>query len=229
MLIRLFQHDSICWDGVLVERPGKVCAAPYLLICGRLAPGPETEQGLERGHGLPAPIVAKDEFIKINLKLIAAHAVIGCDQPLLEIPNGAVCQRQHRLRAFAQIDSQGLRARHMLKSGLLQPRKALETVGVYSRTQHYIFFQETEERCTFEIRDDSHSSAPGYAPAFLHNHQDQRGFPSLQLPASPQSGLSPANSILPSPTSAMRERILIEVWNTECRTLIYRYIVNNFI
>jgi hypothetical protein len=74
----------------LVERPGKVCAAPYLLIFGRLAPGPETEQGLERGHGLPAPIVAKDEFIKINLKLIAAHAVIGSDQPLLEIPNGTV-------------------------------------------------------------------------------------------------------------------------------------------
>src|ERR1700736_1278700 len=105
MLIRLFQHNSICWDGVLVERPRKVCAAPYLLICSRLAPGPETEQGLERGHGLPASIVAKDEFIKINLKLIAAHAVIGSDQPLLEIPNGAVCQRQHRLRAFAQIDS----------------------------------------------------------------------------------------------------------------------------
>jgi hypothetical protein len=54
-----------------------------------LAPGSETEQGLERGHGLPAPIVAKDEFIKINLKLIAAHAVVGSDQPLLEIPNGA--------------------------------------------------------------------------------------------------------------------------------------------
>src|SRR5580693_6046245 len=157
------------------------------------ARSPETEQGLERGHGLSAPIVAKDEFIKINLKLIAAHAVIGSDQPLLEIPNGAVRQRQHRLRAFAQIDSQGLRARHMLKSGLLQPRKALETVSIYSRTQHYIFFQETEERCTFEIRDDSHSSAPGYAAPFLHNHQDQRGFPSLQLPASPQSGLSPAN------------------------------------
>src|SRR5882724_5795322 len=108
MLIRLFQHNSICWDGVLVERPGKVCAAPYLLICGRLAPGPET-------------------------------------------------------------------------------------VGVYSRTQRYIFFQETEERCTFEIRDDSQSSAPGYAAAFLHSQQDQRGFPPLQLPASPQSGLSPAN------------------------------------
>jgi hypothetical protein len=52
----------------LVEPPGKVCARPVLLIRGRLAPDPETKQGLERGLGLPAPIVAKDEFVKINLK-----------------------------------------------------------------------------------------------------------------------------------------------------------------
>ena len=70
----------------------------------------------------------------------------------------------------------------MPKSGFLQPRKALETVGVYSRAQRHIFFQKGQERCTFEIRDDGHSSAPGYAAAFLHSHQDQRGFPSLQLP-----------------------------------------------
>src|SRR3977135_1173610 len=88
MLIRLFQHNSICWDGGLVERPGKVCAAPYRLICGRLAPGPETEQGLERGHGLPAPIVAKDEFIKINLELVGAHDARGSDTPLLAIASG---------------------------------------------------------------------------------------------------------------------------------------------
>jgi hypothetical protein len=60
---------------------------------------------LERGHGLPSPIVAKDEFIKVNLELIAAHAVIGSDQPLLEIADGAVCQRQHGLGTFPQIDS----------------------------------------------------------------------------------------------------------------------------
>jgi hypothetical protein len=29
---------------------------------------------LEGGHGLPAPIVAKDKFVKVNLELIAAHA-----------------------------------------------------------------------------------------------------------------------------------------------------------
>jgi len=194
MLIRLFQHNSICWDRVLDERPGKVCSAPYLLIRGRLAPGSETKQCLERGHGLPAPIVAEDEFIKINLKLIAAHAVIGSDQPLLEIPNGSVCQRQYRVRAFAQIDSQGLRARHMLKSGFLQSRKGLETVGVYSRAQRHIFFQKGQERCTFEIRDDGHSSAPGYAAAFLHSHQDQRRLPALQLSASGQARRSASRS-----------------------------------
>jgi hypothetical protein len=36
--------------------------------------------------------VAKDEFIKIDLELIAAHAMIGPDQPLLQVPNRAVRQ-----------------------------------------------------------------------------------------------------------------------------------------
>src|SRR5271165_4120992 len=99
MLIRLFQHNSICWDGLLVERPGKVCAAPYLLICGRLAPGPETEQGLERGHGLPAPIVAKDEFIKINLKLIAAHAVGPAGRTQCQRSSREHCRSHQKLGA----------------------------------------------------------------------------------------------------------------------------------
>ena len=51
------QLNMLGW--VLVERPGKVCAAPYLLIRARLAPEPEPEQGLKRGHGLPAPLWMK--------------------------------------------------------------------------------------------------------------------------------------------------------------------------
>src|SRR5215470_4156061 len=58
---------------------------PYLLIRRRLTRSPETEQGLEGGHWLPAPIVAKDEFIDINLELSAAHTVMGSDQPLLQV------------------------------------------------------------------------------------------------------------------------------------------------
>ncbi len=86
--------------------------------------------------------MAKDEFIKINLELIAAYPVMGSDQPFLEVTNRAVCQRKHRLRTFAHVDSQRLRASHMLKSSFLQPSKALEAVGMYSGAWHHILFQE---------------------------------------------------------------------------------------
>src|SRR5260370_19421677 len=84
----------------------------------------------------------------------------------------------------------------MLKASFLQSRKGFEAVSVYGRTRHHILFQESEKRCVFEIRDQSHPSTPCYPATFLHGHQDQRGFPPLQLPASPQSGFSTANPSL---------------------------------
>ena len=68
-----------------------------------------------------------------------------------------------------------------------------QTAKRCSCSQRHIFFQKGQERYTFEIRDDGHASAAGYGAPFLRSHQDQNGFPSLQLLASPQSGLSPAN------------------------------------
>ena len=192
----------------LVGRPGKFCAAPYLLICCWFAPSSETEQGLERSHGLPAPIVAKDEFIKINLKLIAAHVVIGSDQQFAGDSQWRGLLTAAPTLRLCVDRSPGARARHMLTSGFLQPRKALETAGVNSRPQRHIFFQEIQERRTFEIRDDGHSSAPGYAAAFLHRYQDQRGFPSLQLPASPQGFSSPLRSPPPQARRAILRGVL---------------------
>src|SRR5258708_32750861 len=84
----------------------------------------------------------------------------------------------------------------MLKASFLQSRKGFEAVSVYGRTRHQILFQESEKRCAFEIRDQSHPSTPCYQATFLHGNQDKRGFPPLQLPASLQSALSTA---LPSP------------------------------
>ena len=69
-------------------RCGKVQCPAYLLIGRGLASGSETERGLERGHRLPPAIMAKDEFVEINLKLITAHAVISFDQPLLQVVRG---------------------------------------------------------------------------------------------------------------------------------------------
>ena len=61
----------------------KVGRATYLFVGRGFMPGSEAEQGLERGHGYSPTIVAKDEFVEINLELIAAHTVVGSNQPLL--------------------------------------------------------------------------------------------------------------------------------------------------
>ena len=61
-------------------------------------------------HGLLAAIMSKDELVQVNLELSAAHAVVGADQPLLQVSDGAVGQRYHGFRALAQIDSQRLGA-----------------------------------------------------------------------------------------------------------------------
>lgn len=106
---------------------GKVRCPTYLLIGRGLATGSETEQGRERGHRLPPAIMAKDEFVEINLKLIAAHAVIGSVQPLLQVADGAISQRHHGLGP----STQGLAARYVLEPSFLQPGEALEAVGVY--------------------------------------------------------------------------------------------------
>ena len=73
-----------------IERPREILRAAYEVIGCRGAPSSKAEEGLERGHGLPPAIVAKDEFIEVNLELTAAHAVIGSNEPLLQIANSAV-------------------------------------------------------------------------------------------------------------------------------------------
>jgi hypothetical protein len=61
----------------------------------------------------------EDEFIEIDLELIATHAVIGPNQPLLQIANRSVSQRDYRLGALPQIDPQRLGARHVLVTSVV--------------------------------------------------------------------------------------------------------------
>ena len=79
-----------------------ILATPLMATDGYL------QQGLEGRHRLLAPIMAKDEFIKISLELIAPYAVMGSEQPLLQVADGAVCQRHHGLLAFVPVRSRGL-------------------------------------------------------------------------------------------------------------------------
>jgi len=59
--------------------------------------------------------MAEDEFIEGYLGLIAAHTVVGSDQPLLEVANRAVRQRHHGLRTFAQVAAEGLVPGHVFE------------------------------------------------------------------------------------------------------------------
>ena len=86
---------------------GKIDCAAYLLIRRWLATGSQTEQSLECPHGLFATIVAKDKFVQINRELRSAHAVMGSDKPLLQVPDRAVSQGYDGFRALAQINAHG--------------------------------------------------------------------------------------------------------------------------
>ena len=168
-------------------------SSSHLLVGRGLVLGSESQQGLESRHRLLAPIMAKDEFIKISLELMAAHAVMGSEQPLLQVADGAVGQRHRGLRAFVQVRSRRLRAGHMAESSFVQSTKAPEAVGVNARTRCYVLSQERDEGFASEIRDDRHASASGRATALLHRDHDEGGLPAPQLSASPQTPLDTSN------------------------------------
>ena len=129
------QHSTDRVTHRLGSDPGewlrKVLPASYPVIRCGFVPGSETEQGLKCSHGLTPTIVAKDEFVEVSLELIAAHTVVGSDQPLLQVANRAVCQRHHGLRTFTQVDSPRLVARQVLEPSFLQSGEAFEAIGVY--------------------------------------------------------------------------------------------------
>jgi hypothetical protein len=54
------------------------CAA-YLLVFRRLTAGTKAEEGLKSRGWRLSPIIAKDEFIQINLELITTDAVMGSE------------------------------------------------------------------------------------------------------------------------------------------------------
>jgi len=48
-----------------------------------------------------AAIVPKDEFVEVYLQLGVTHTMVGADQPLLEVANGAIGKWNGGLRTFS--------------------------------------------------------------------------------------------------------------------------------
>src|SRR6266852_8856592 len=76
MLIRLFQHTTICWGLGLKRQVRKVQRIPDAVVRGRDAGGSETKESLEGRHGLLSAIVPKDELVEVGLELRAADPVM---------------------------------------------------------------------------------------------------------------------------------------------------------
>lgn len=64
------------------------------MVGSRGVPAGQAEQGLERGHGRAASIEAEHELVDIMGQVLGADAVMGTQQPGLEIGEGPVDARQ---------------------------------------------------------------------------------------------------------------------------------------
>jgi hypothetical protein len=74
--------------------------------------------------------VPEDEFVEVDLELRLAHAVVGADQPLLEVSDSAISKWNNRLRAFTEFRPQRLDAGDMFEPSFLETLKAFEAVRV---------------------------------------------------------------------------------------------------
>ena len=134
-----------------------VGCATDLPIASRLLDRTQAAQSLKCGHRLPPPVVTKDELVQVHLELLLAHAVVGSDQPLLEVADRAVCKGNRRLGALPERRPSGLDTCHMLVAGFLQADLALQSVGVDCGARCHMFLEEGQQRRRPEIRDYRHA------------------------------------------------------------------------
>jgi hypothetical protein len=161
---------------------------------GRRRPtSPEPQQRLERCHGLLAAIVPKDELVEVSLELRAAHAVIGANQPLLQIADRAIGEWHDRFCTRAKRSPQWLLEGDMIEPRLLEAGEAPQAIGVKGGAWRNLLFDQRRHRRRRKVSEDGHANSPrALAPSF-HGDQYWHGVPTFQLSAASKPRLRPAN------------------------------------
>src|SRR2546422_1139926 len=149
----------------------------------RRAAGPEAEQCLKSRHRLVSPIVPEDELVQVRLQLCAADAVIGADQPVLEIPDRAVRERHHGGGALAQGGTRRLLEGDVPVPCGLHARESCKAVGVDRRAGRDVRFENGGHGRRREVREHHHPDATRMGVPLLHGHQDGDRTTVLQLAA----------------------------------------------
>ena len=78
--------DTLCLSGcfsIALYIVVQILRPDYGCVSRRFISTSETEKSLKGCHGLFSPIVSKDEFIQVNLKVMAAYPMVCAKKPLL--------------------------------------------------------------------------------------------------------------------------------------------------
>ena len=100
------------------------CVSNALVGCG-MVDSSKAKESLESRHRLPPAVVSEDELVEVDLELTAAYAVVGANQPLLQVADGSVGQRHDRWGTFVQFRPQRLNAGDMLETHPFQAAERL--------------------------------------------------------------------------------------------------------
>ena len=96
------------------------------------------------------------ELIEVDLQLRLADAVVGADQPLLQIPDGPVREWHHGRGAFSQVARARLSPGHVRHACGLQLLEAFQPVGADRRPRRDVVLDELDHRGLPEVRDHRH-------------------------------------------------------------------------
>jgi hypothetical protein len=149
----------------------------------------EAKKCLERCHGLSPTVVPKDELVKVDLQVTTAYAMVGTDDPLLEIANSAIGQRSDGQHTLAEFGPQRLSTGHVLEPDLLQASEACPPVRVYRGPRCNIPDNEVVHRRAGKVVNDLHPDATRALPALLDCRENQRCLPVLELTTAAEARL----------------------------------------
>src|SRR4029453_10134191 len=124
----------------------------------------EAEQGLE-SCPRPAAVGPEDKLVEVDLELCTADSVMSSDQPVLEIADHPIGERNDRLGASSQTTSKRLGPRDVPVTGGTERLEALESVREDRRASGDISGYKVADRGPGEVRNDLHSNPACCSPA----------------------------------------------------------------
>src|SRR5512134_144967 len=160
--------------------------------CGCVT-GAEAEEGLKGGHWLLSAVVAEHEFVEVRLELRPADAVVGANQPVLQVTDDTIGKWHDGRGSLAERRPQRLLERDVPIPGSLQPSVGRQTVGVEGGARGDVRLNDGAQGGRGEIRQDDEADATRTVITPLNGDENGHRATVFQLTASRDARLRTAN------------------------------------